>query len=703
MIDTRDSPTVIGAIGMAALSGAEVPLTPSNDDSFALSLYRHDPVDRQPYVVACRGLREPESIIVPTMWDQLRTIFDFRSKKSHALSFRSREGLEWAEGVACGDWHLLVCGRRNTPRRGIAAVKSRILSTLAAVPEAHAVARAPLFEDLWNKDRLCTDAILRALHDLPARPSLEQAAKALVVALSDTLAPWLAPPAFNIGIYLNAGGKRKLCESEPIDPWRPESIPRISVIDPDRVNPLDFVAATRRGLLIGRQHSGAWRRRLRAAADDYSTMVRASEFSGLCVVPLHQGPEQIPCMGMLVLTAHGPALAPMHVFLLNRAAALISSHLALLFQYPNFRYWPDAKIQRGGALIEECTLTGDVRTPVPVLTSVVSQLMPSHSRVRIAPLRAGQSGSEVFELHVSDECRIAEVTRVLKIGAPELIEDELWRYLRYADHKRVGGAARVEIARVWCDAERPGGSNRTGLYGAIVYMLVGGGEPAVAWSKLVERGGASALIPALELLREQLSCWYTRSRQADRSVVELYLSPLVSGGFRNHLNRSIATIPSFADVKRLLTSVCVMDHPQLRENCKTCIVHGDLHSDNIFAVLAPDDTVRSVALIDWGSVRSGRHPLSDISKLMTDLAYRVQCTPEMRDLAFDVLRGWGVCLGCDPEDWRIALIHQIAKIMFYRYGVDESKPFIGDVERRAAWDDLRRLVNDLSLGCRPAA
>jgi aminoglycoside phosphotransferase (APT) family kinase protein len=128
-----------------------------------------------------------------------------------------------------------------------------------------------------------------------------------------------------------------------------------------------------------------------------------------------------------------------------------------------------------------------------------------------------------------------------------------------------------------------------------------------------------------------------------------------------------------------------------------------LHSDNVFAVLAPDDTVRGVAVIDWGSVESGRHPLSDVSKLMVDLAYRVQCTPEMRALAFDVVRDWGVSLGCDSDDWRVTLIHQLAKIMFYRYGADDSRPLIGDVERSAAWEDMRRLVEHLELGCRPAA
>jgi hypothetical protein len=550
---------------------------------------------------------------------------------------------------------------------------------------------------------LCNDAILRALNDLPTRPSIEQAAKAVVLALADTLGPWFSPPAIHVGIYLNAGDTWRLCESEMIHPWRPAAFQHQLVVDPDRINPLDFAAHTRTGLLIGRKHSGPWHRRLQRCGGECWQIIRASNFSGLCVVPLHHGPAQMACMGMLVLSAHGPALGPTHLFLLHRTARLISSHLALLYQYPNFRYWPDAKIQRGGALIEKSDLNVQGQIPKTVVRNIVSQLMPTHSRVRVEPMRTGQSGSEVFELHVSDEARIAEVQRVLKIGPPELVEDELWRYLRYAHHKRVGGESRVEIAGAyWCNSESANADGGS-LYGAIVYMLVGGGEPAIPWSKLLQRCGRLALGPALSMLRDQLSCWFARRREDDRNVVQLYLTPLVNGGLQNHLNRALATTPSFADVQRLLASVCNMDHPNLRGHTWTCPVHSDLHSDNVLAILAPDETLRGVAVIDWGSVQSGRHPLSDISKLMVDLAYRVECTQDMRALAFDVVREWGVSLGCDSDDWKVALIHQLAKIMFYRYGTDDSKPLIGDVERRLAWADMKHLVEELQLGCRPAA
>jgi hypothetical protein len=80
---------------------------------------------------------------------------------------------------------------------------------------------------------------------------------------------------------------------------------------------------------------------------------------------------------------------------------------------------------------------------------------------------------------------------------------------------------------------------------------------------------------------------------------------------------------------------------------------------------------------------------------MVDLAYRIRPHSSLKEWAFDQVRQWGLKLGCHDEDWRVALIHQIAKIMFYRNGSDDLTPYIDDAARLEAWHDLIGLANEL--------
>src|SRR5262249_37908229 len=164
-----------------------------------------------------------------------------------------------------------------------------------------------------------------------------------------------------------------------------------------------------------------------------------------------------------------------------------------------------------------------------------------------------------------------------------------------------------------------------------------------------------------------------RRMGAQTTIVDLMLKPLVSKRWESSLNANLNLKPSFKEVKDKLAELC---STLPSKDCVTSVVHGDLHADNIFAILSPHKEIRGVALIEWGIVRSGRHPLSDISRLMVDLAYRIRPHSSLKEWAFDQVRQWGVRLGCHDEDWRVALIHQIAKIMFYRNGSDDLAPYI---------------------------
>jgi aminoglycoside phosphotransferase (APT) family kinase protein len=145
-------------------------------------------------------------------------------------------------------------------------------------------------------------------------------------------------------------------------------------------------------------------------------------------------------------------------------------------------------------------------------------------------------------------------------------------------------------------------------------------------------------------------------------------------------------------VQSLIDEVLGADIPL--KACSTCIVHGDLHTDNLFAVLNPQNhRLISVALIDWANVTSGWHPLSDISRLMVDLAYHILPNDEHQKLCCEVVREWGRNLGCKPCDWAVAVTHELAKLMFYRAG-SSGEPLLGPEARLAAWETMKRLVHE---------
>src|SRR6185436_2550638 len=95
---------------------------------------------------------------------------------------------------------------------------------------------------------------------------------------------------------------------------------------------------------------------------------------------------------------------------------------------------------------------------------------------------------------------------------------------------------------------------------------------------------------------------------------------------------------------------------------------------------------------------SDRHRLSDISKLMADLIYKVRWPSrrsrewaQERKWALDRVKEWGAS-GPDNKDWCVAMAHQVAKMLFYHSDDDSQQPYLQPAARAQAWADLQSWV-----------
>jgi uncharacterized protein associated with vWA-MoxR-VMAP ternary system len=683
--------TFTSRIAQAILDNSGLPLDPASDDSLALVLYRKDPLDGYLYLTALAGIREPEPLFG---WLDLRNYQQRLDRHAHAqgeLGFRRREGTFLIETVESPSWQLYVNGRSQVAEGIYRAKRDNLLKTLANVLDEAAQKGTPLYPDLWYQERLARDKLRSSAHVLAPGTSLETFARHLTVDLRDMLVGWLPDPSVRVGVYLDTGKMWSLCGLSQLAPWLPDHIDGGTTTG--KPNAFNWVRSSLSPVLVRQPISAPWTERLTQCGVDLANAISDPSFSGMCIVPISHNLQPWRCMGIILATAFCPPLRPAHLYLLNRLALGVSGYLMPLLPIPGFRWMPDAKLGRGNAFVEEPPdgLTTSEEVPPDVVRRAARDLLPSEAKAKITTLRAGQSGAVVFRLSVWDQKKVAEVPRVLKVGPASIIEQELRAYYRYAHNKKVGGASRVDIAREFqLSPSYPPPQEH--MYGAILYTLVGAGDKAVPWSQWAKDANTTEIEYGLEMLNEQLSCWYDRRMNAQTTIVDLMLKPLVSERWESSLNGNVTTKPCFKEVKDKLLELWTT---LPSKDCVTSVVHGDLHTDNIFAILSPNKAIRGVALIDWGMVRSGWHPLSDISRLMVDLVYRVSPHTVQREWAFDQVRKWGVKLGCHDEDWRVALIHQIAKIMFYRYGTNDLMPYIEDTARLQAWHDLLRLADEL--------
>ncbi len=271
------------------------------------------------------------------------------------------------------------------------------------------------------------------------------------------------------------------------------------------------------------------------------------------------------------------------------------------------------------------------------IEEIARDLTPKQSRVTIKRLQAGHSGAEVFRLGVTDQHNAIEVPRVLKLGRFEEVKKELLAYVKFVNNKHVGHACRVDTARAYHFDNDD--------WGAIVYLLVGAGEKASPWSEWAVRLDHSRIEAGLSKLYEQLSLWYGTTRPVQHSAVELLIArPFFQEGLK--LDAPGANHPTSKEVIDLLRRLSNRNRLGTRGHTNTSVVHGDLHTGNVFSLLnGSDERLEGVALIDWGNVSAERHPLGDIAKLMADLFYKVRWgrapKTEEKKWAFKVVQKWG--------------------------------------------------------------
>ena len=697
-LNGRKSPTAIAA--QAAIDFSGLNLDPKNKCSFAITLYRRDPLDRYLYLTAAAGLRETEPMYGPMGWNDSRRNPDPSSLQRHPheptdFGFTRREGVNDVRVCAHEKWDLYI-----NPRDGFQgkdeAIIARLDERLKEILESGPLPSGPLFPDLWFQERLARDELRDTVHECAPGTSLEEIAAHTTRCLFRTFNR-LLPDATDtsIGIYLDNGEAWQLCGAETMRPILSGLVPRSA--KPDE-NAFTWVGMSTRPVLVHRQTGDDWRNRLEACGPDFASLLGDHGFESLILVPLLYGPQRRKAFGVLALIAKHRCLAPAHVFLLSRLSYTVSGYLHPLLPLPGFPWWPQAKLRRGMASVEIAgdAMPGPTDMPTEVgklACAVASDLMPYKSKVILKPLRWGNSGAMVFRLDVSDERGITEVSRVLRIGPPDLIQRELKAYYQYAHNKVLGIEARVDIARssIW-----PGTNADISQMAAIVYMLVGSGEDAMPWSIWARQASETELNKGLQLLRHQLERWYVRSKEAQgsKTCVELMIGPLAN--LRSHVEGQLDR-PTLDDVKELLQSLPPMS--ACFKRATTCVAHGDLHAGNLFAILSRDHTINGVALIDWANVASGRHPLSDISRLMVDLAYHVCPSESMRQRCRSIVCDWGTA---KDMDWAIALIHQIAKLLFWRQESNERQPYIAGAARSAAWAELQELVALLKSDMSPA-
>jgi Ser/Thr protein kinase RdoA (MazF antagonist) len=454
-----------------------------------------------------------------------------------------------------------------------------------------------------------------------------------------------------------------------------------------RVEPLNAFAwaghSTKR-VLATSQMSDVWRERIVRCGHEFRQAIDDSEFKGICLVPILDLNDTTRSLGILLSVFHGDcAVRPAHLFILSRLGSVLSGYLTARMPFPGFPWWPKANLDRGEATVEPKEF-GAGANPNPedaAARRFAEMLMPYHSTVHVVVMERGQSGSGVYQLSVTDAERIKEIPRVLKIGKEEKISDELRNYSRWVHNKRVGGASRIDVAL----RTKVGDEYRA----AIVYNLVGAGDDdAEPWEKWAQSLPLNDVDEGLGLLQTQLKEFYRPRKSYAASAATLILSDTLA-----YLKRSTADKlrgPTLLQVRKLVEK----GQKTLigkRHETPTCVVHNDLHSRNIFALTGSDSSLRGVALIDWGSMEEGRHPLSDIARLLVDLCYKVRWGKghlKNWKWAKKTIQSWGDALDVGKSDWKVALLHQMATMLFW------TDPIYFAREARAqVWKDMQELVS----------
>ena len=667
-------------------------------------VYRKDPLDNYLFTTALLGVTQPEPMFGPLVWDDRRR--DRPTAPENPLGFSSRERITPGchEKFEHEHWEAHFSGRTDKQefQDCVALVRKELepcLEDLLGNPD-----RKPLFPDLWYKERLARDKMRDEFRNLPPGMNLEDIAAALTRSLehmTDDLLP--GGNQTHIGLYFNTTKDWILLGRNPIPRRLPRRVGGCCETADDRRNAFNWVDRSTRPVLLGRNLSEAWRQRLDGCGRELSEVAREDDFAGICIVPMLDLNQPSRSMGVALLVSAGRRLvAPAHLFLMSRVALAAAGYLTPFLPIPGYPRWPNVSLSRGSASVTWVRVPEpepDLTEPQRVAETFARELMPIDSDVTIEPLEAGQSGARVFRLEVTDKKRIREVPRVLKIHREEEIVEELRHYYEFVHNKSVGGTSRIDIARIRNLEDRN--------WGAIVYILVGAGEEAQPWSRWGESASRTLIEHGIQNLYDQLLCWYNTTEPVAENPIDLLITTpfLRQHAWPPTLKR--AENPSWNEVTGRLRELSDPLRQRGRNETRTCVVHGDLHAGNIFSLISKPlrrgsrdhhdgGNLSGVAVIDWGSVSSRRHPLSDIAKLMADLHYKVRWKmgdrPAEREWAFGIIKEWGERMGFRELAWIPPLLHQLTKMLFYISPGDPQKPYLSNDARTQAWQDMNDLM-----------
>jgi thiamine kinase-like enzyme len=607
------------------------------------------------------------------------------------------------------NWRIHLSGRgsRYASNSEIDAFTKSTLPIIKDLIESRQDLSSPPFPGLWYSERLARDVLRNRFRDINLTYNLWAVVQELNASIRKSLQDKLGNNETHIGIYLKDRDGWKLYGSQLLLKRRPEYVPSA---DPatkvDSLNAFDWVGRAVRPVLIRPDAAPQWINRFEKCGREFALGFREinPEFAGACIVPITDLHKSNVSIGLVTMISHGVCrISPAHVFLLNRLTLEVAGYLEPFNPFPGYSQWPQAVPSRGKAT----TVWSPIVTPsskpegmTRIVTRFAEELMPADSSVTIFSLEGGQGGAEVFRLGVKDKEGNAEVYRVLKVGPADLIASELELYHRYVHNKGVGGASRLDIAKTINDSERE--------WGGIVYIFVGAGEAAEPWSKWAITAAHSEIERGLRKLFEQLGCWYSNSTPSSRTAIDLLIEePYLDALPKTDNFVESLSAPTFAEVKHFIENLRGMKNRSLRRDTPTVVVHGDLHAGNLFSVFDDSDEegrgINNVAVIDWGNVRPGSHPLSDITKLVADLMYKVRWDPDADRLneekvwSFTVLRQWCARMHCQSEDhWKLAFVHQVSKMLFYCSGSGEDRRmYFCAGARAAAWEDLQHLADEL--------
>jgi hypothetical protein len=702
------------------LNSTDLNTDPKSDESFTLVLFRIDPVDGYMYALAHSKLAEPEPLFTPRI----------ATKKSVSpRGFKERERIPKGDkfvrsypigAAATYPAILWVSRRRHAEWKLWEQIESRVLNAIeeafSRLDESRGLA-VPLYPSIWNSERIVLDKLRARVRSIGAFPPMAEVVGAIRCSIAESFHGLLgAMSQVRVGVYLFTGDSWAIPGGQYEGHYIPGPIRATDRVESKVFDYLvtkasksehafDWVHRSGRPVLIRDPISPKWQKRLDGCG------VAMPPSGGLCIAPIQYDREDALVSGLLLVSFENPEpLGPAFCFLTTRVAQSIPGYLAKLSAAPGFPWWPEAKVARGRNEIvfvrtmDDTDTRNTARDDFEKRIEVIAQsMMPDRSHVYLTELVPGLTDTVVYEMNIVDEKGIVEIPRVLKVGDAQIIGDELHRYFRYVHNKPVGGESRLDVAMCFPDMpwissgrrakkkRKPAKKDRATA--AIAYTFVGTDAEAVPWSSWAPTATQKEIQVGIRNAMEHLSCWHRRGREETKALGDLLVKPsarykqakrTAGRDFLGRTGRYMDGIRKVAGAKG--------------KTSPSCIAHGDLHCENLFALLGKDGDLKgkllNVAIIDWGKVESGSHPSTDLAILLGDLAFRVKAIRP--DWALKYLVRYARTSGLDANDCRLVFCFHLMRML--AWGPLEGKePWIPEEEAASALRDIEQILIDCGL------